>query len=417
MRGRAALALGRAAGLRPGRVGAAALAEAPGGGAARVAALEALQALADEKCEDFVELAFSEISGINICERTNPRCCLMLRVPGRRALRGAACRAARRAACRAAHEAGGLRARRPAPAAPSRRACWPRPQPFFAPAPLSPCPDEIYADTCHPDDPPEEPVASSSSSSSPSSPAAAAAGRYRGALLGADPPPRRAAGRATGRTAGRTAAYPHPGRVPRYDPCIDNKVDVYMNKPEVRAVACGFHCLNTETGARGCSLVNSGAGILNTGAEILTIALHEQARGARAGSFSDLVQISFRLSDLGSQISGLRSLDARRIADVASQLQGRVCLPSLAGSPPLARPLLRPIPPHPTNTLAALHPPFPSPPNPTPRPPHPSPPHPAPPRPTKSRRSRQRSTPTRPGTCPGLGPTAPRPLSTAAATC
>jgi len=27
--------------------------------------------------------------------------------------------------------------------------------------------------------------------------------------------------------------YPQPGRIPRYDPCIDNKVDVYLNKPEV----------------------------------------------------------------------------------------------------------------------------------------------------------------------------------------
>ncbi|KAI8466501.1 MAG: serine carboxypeptidase-domain-containing protein [Monoraphidium minutum] len=180
-RGKHALALGRAAGRRPGRANPAALAAAAGDGAAgAAAAAEALQKAADEKCDAAVQLAFDEITLINIYD--------------------------------------------------------------------------IYADTCHPDPPPEPPVAAAAAAA-----AAAAPGRHRGALLGDDPPPppRPAAPRGGGAAAapaapspwsslfgplfgggggdGRRVGYPQPGRVPRYDPCIDNKVDVYMNKPEVQA--------------------------------------------------------------------------------------------------------------------------------------------------------------------------------------
>lgn len=191
-RGKQALSLGRAAGLRPGRT------PQPPTGAAPLTGADAeeLQAVSDSRCDDFVELAFNEISGINIYQ--------------------------------------------------------------------------IYADICNPDPPPEPPVNAAGASPAASPDDAGVTpegGRYRGALLGYDPvrPARAPAGTAaadasmvtSGTVKGsrrhlarvtpapvtgspgdgaqhQVGQYPHPGKQPRYDPCIDNKVDVYLNRPEVR---------------------------------------------------------------------------------------------------------------------------------------------------------------------------------------
>lgn len=191
-RGSDAIRLGLEAGLRPGRVAPAALAAAAAdgsgpGAAARGAlearrALEALQADADSKCNLYVDQAFSEIAAINIYD--------------------------------------------------------------------------IYADVCDPGPPPEPPVRAaaaaaaavaersgktdgkSSGKSGGNGGHGEARGRYRGALLGEEPlnMARRAAAGGVGvGGVDSGVSYPQPGRVPRYDPCIDNKVDVYLNKPEVQA--------------------------------------------------------------------------------------------------------------------------------------------------------------------------------------
>ncbi|GBF89345.1 serine carboxypeptidase-like [Raphidocelis subcapitata] len=99
---------------------------------------------------------------------------------------------------------------------------------------------DIYADVCNPEPPPPPPVAAGAAAAT----APPAAGRYRGALLGHAPGPA-PAGRAAGGSGLPDSApglsglsglsYPQPGRVPRYDPCIDNKVEVYLNNPEVQA--------------------------------------------------------------------------------------------------------------------------------------------------------------------------------------
>ena len=136
------------------------------------------------------------------------------------------------------------------------------------------------ADVCNPDPPPSDPpaaaaaasVSAAASAAAGAGAGAAAAGRFRGALLGFDtppPPPPAAAqqqrqkqqqedgaaaaavragsaavggSQAAGAAASAAAApavrppplaYPQPGRAPRYDPCIDSKVEVYLNLPEV----------------------------------------------------------------------------------------------------------------------------------------------------------------------------------------
>jgi hypothetical protein len=133
--------------------------------------------------------------------------------------------------------------RRPQPGPAARAPCRCRPHTQEAPdaAPLTPpLLPPTPADVCSPDPPPEPPIAAARTSRAAGNgaPSAAARGRPRGALLGpARPAPGSLAPRGAAAAGGASKAvqYPQPGRTPRYDPCIDNKVEVYLNKPEVRA--------------------------------------------------------------------------------------------------------------------------------------------------------------------------------------
>jgi hypothetical protein len=195
---------------------------------------------ADEECDGYVQVAFATIAGINSETRPGPAAGAGRRRP---LLRGAARRALLRGgvpARRLARWNGPCGAAHPPPQ-PNPPTHPPPHRPHPPPPPTLPSVYDIYADVCSPDPPPDAPVAAANgaAAAAPGGGAAkapAARGRYRGALLGHAPGvPARAAGGPTAAARGAGMGYPQPGRVPRYDPCIDNKVEVYLNKPEVRA--------------------------------------------------------------------------------------------------------------------------------------------------------------------------------------